>query len=327
MRFIFGLKKLFSKWIYALIIISFLVSWFFTLLGIVFFPEKAFFQIIRIIISVLFGFNCLLFIFSFFKSLDKVHYIFISIAFITSNFFLFVFDNTISILFEFFYTTNLILNSLFAFILCIDYAINIDNYLTKKDRNIIFRIIFWINIIFFIMEIFTFFFAIEDQYQIFRILLWVNIVFLLGLIVNLIINKKIIAYFALFLLLIFLYILYRVVKFYINSSGYIFLSYILDLILFIYIIGSLFNKKHFFKEKMKYLRIETIILLVIIMKFVIQGFQIISSISGINISINLYNEDDNMILFIIFIILFEIYGLIKYKIKNGKSENNIINYD
>ncbi len=337
MRFISGLKKLFSKRIYALIIIYFLVSWFLILLGIVFFPAEAFFQIIRIILSVLFGFSLLLFIFSFFKPLDELHYGFIIVAFIGGLFFLIIFDNIITLFYIFCFYANLVLTAFFAFKLCMDSAINVDNYLSKKEkyRKVlrVFEFIFFtfLNIVSFLftLNFFRRVLRLPPLVElVFRVIFWLNIIFLMGIVIRLLITKKFAAYFALFLLLVFLYMLYRVVDFYAeiifaNSSGYDFFSYILDLILFIYIMGSIFDRVDFLKEKLKYLRADTIALFVIIMKLVVQGFEIVTSISGANAPPQIQDELGIMILFIIFTLSFGIYKLIKHSAELKKTEIDI----
>jgi hypothetical protein len=337
MRFISGLKKLFSKWIYALIIIYFLISWLLILLGIVFFPDQVFFQVIRIILSILFGFSLLLFIFSFFKPLDELHYGLIIVAFLGGLFFLIIFDNIISLFYIFCFYANLILTAFFAFKLCMDSAINVDNFLSKKEkyrkmlRGFEFILFTFLNLVSFLFTLNFFRRALRIPplvELVFRVIFWLNIIFLTGIVIRLIITKKFAAYFALFLLLVFLYMLYRVVDFYAeiifaNSSGYNLFTYILDLILFIYIIGSIFDRVDFLKEKLKYLRVDTIALFVIIMKLVVQGFEIISSISGARTPAQIQDELGIMILFIIFTISFGIYKLIKHSAEREKTEINL----
>jgi len=218
-----------------------------------------------------------------------------------------------------------------------DSAINIDNYLSKKEkyRKVlrVFEFIFFtfLNIVSFLFTLNLFRRALRLPplvELVFRVIFWLNIIFLMGIVIRLIITKKFAAYFALFLLLVFLYMLYRVVDFYAeiifaNSSGYDLFTYILDLILFIYIIGSIFDRVDFLKEKLKYLRVDTIALFVIIMKLVVQGFEILSSINGAATPAQTRDELGIMILFIIFTLSFGIYKLVKHSAEREKTEINL----
>ena len=336
MRFVDGLKKLFSKWIYALILVYFIISWFFILIGVVFIPDQLFFQIIRVIVGILFGFSLLLFIFSFFKPLDELHYAFIIVAFLGGLFFLIIFNNIISIFYVICYYINLVVTAFFAFKLCMDSAIKVDNYLSKKEKYR--KVLRVLEFIFFtILNILSFLFTLSLFRNalklpllveiVFRVVFWLNLIFSFGIILRLLITKKFAAYFALFLLLVFLYLVYRVVDFYAelifsSSSGYDFLTYIVDLILFIYIIGSIFDRVDYIKEKIKYLRVDTIALFIIIMKIVVQGFDIISSIVGVSTPAKVQDELGIMILFVLFTLAFGIYKLIKHTAERKSPQVN-----
>jgi hypothetical protein len=307
------------------------------LLVVVFLPDQLFFQVIRVILGFLFGFSLLLFIFSFFKPLDELHYGYFIIAFIVGIVFLLIFNNVIQLFYVFCFYANLVITAFFAFKLVMDSSISVDEYLSKRKkyrkalRVAEFLFFTFLNVVSYLFTLSFFRRVIKLPMlveTVFRVVFWVNIFFLVGITLRLIITKKFAAYFALFLLLVFLYLLYRVLDFYAeiifaNTSGYTFFTYIIDLVLFIYIIGSVFDRVDYLKEKLRYLRADTIALFIIIMKIVVQGYDIVSSISGANAPARVQDELGIMILFIIFTILFGIYKLVKHQAKKRETEKNL----
>ncbi|MBY8984171.1 MAG: hypothetical protein KGD65_03810, partial [Candidatus Lokiarchaeota archaeon] len=72
-----------------------------------------------------------------------------------------------------------------------------------------------------------------------------------------------------------LYVLYLVIDLWASflfsgSTGYSIFSFFMDLLIFIYIIGSIFDRVDYIKEKIKIFRAGTIALFVILMKLVVQ---------------------------------------------------------
>ena len=77
----------------------------------------------------------------------------------------------------------------------------------------------------------------------------------------------------------FFYVLYLFVDllaefiFY-DSSGYDLFAFCIDLLLFIYIIGSIYDRVDYILEKLKIFRVDTIALFIILMKLLVQIIKI-----------------------------------------------------
>jgi len=117
--------------------------------------------------------------------------------------------------------------------------------------------------------------SVQNLANIFVFLLWINLLLIVFVFFRLIFTKKLAAYVPIFYVLTFLYVLYLVIDLwasfiFIGSYGYSIFSLFIDLLLFLYIIGSIFDRVDYIKEKIKIFRAGTIALFVILMKLVVQ---------------------------------------------------------
>jgi len=162
----------------------------------------------------------------------------------------------------------------------------------------------------------------QNSAGIFRIVFWINLFLIIVVIIRLLITKKLAAFSSLFLILTFFYILYIIIDtiaaFMIPAtSGYAWYSFIIDLFLFFYIIGSVFDKVDYLKSKLKIIRAETISLFVILMKLYAQVFKILP---GFIVTPEIIFQQQIFLLwiFIIFTLLFGIYSILAHK--EGKTK-------
>lgn len=327
MRFYSGLKKLFSKWLYALIVVSFIISWFLVVFGKTFIPFGGYILFVRVFVAVLFGFSLLLFLFSFVKSPHKLHIGVIVILFFAGLPFILIFEGILSLIYLFCYYANLFLTAFFAFKVCMDTAIRVDEYLWKRKKyNKVLRVMEFIIFILFNWVIYRGMLSFLTRIiglnplviLVFRIIFWINVILLGLILIRLIITKKFASYIALFLILVLMYVIYLIFDFYAeviftNTTGYTYFSFFVDLLLFLFIMGSLFDRVDFIKKKLRVLKIETIALFIIIMKLIVQANQLTST------AISYQDEFQILLLFVFFTLLFGIYKISTYH-PNKKSK-------
>ena len=317
MGFISGLKGVFKKRIYIFIIFSFILT---CGGGFLFF-------------------NVILFCVSFFKKLDDLNKWFFIICFIiaivlnvflsdtifnpTSNFYLLILLNA-----------NLFFTSFFAFKLCMDSATKVDDYLYKNKRSrIVIRIVefcvfgflvwwfFRITIIFFSntpSDLFTY------VIRILQIMFWVNIVLMVVVLFRLIITKKLSAFITLFFLLTLFYALYILfdllfgIFFSYESGGpiYAVISFIIDILLFLYILGIVYSRVDYIQAKLKLFKVDTIALFLITMKIYAQ----VSKTFAITISVELqiFQATWLFLIFMFFNLIFGIHSIFTHKYGKGK---------
>ena len=332
MSFITGLKEFFKKPLYIILLIAFIVAWFLIVLGYTFFPFDGFRRLVFLFIGILGGFIFLLFIVSFFLPVNKLNYIIIFIIFLISLPIIIIFDGFLDRFYFFLIITNLLFTAFFAFKLCMNSSTKVDDYLynKKKSRKITrpleFVILGFLNLWIFIMtwRIMSSVNPVVAQNSagIFRIVFWINFFLIIVVIIRLLITKKLAAFSSLFLILTFFYILYIIIDtiaaFMIPAtSGYAWYSFIIDLFLFFYIIGSVFDKVDYLKSKLKIIRAETISLFVILMKLYAQVFKILP---GFIVTPEIIFQQQIFLLwiFIIFTLLFGIYSIFAHK--EGKTK-------
>ncbi len=320
MRFYSGLKKLLSERLYVFIIGYFVVGWFLVIVGTTFFQFKEFFMIVQILIGMLFGFSFLLLIISILKSPHEIKYTYLIVLFIAGIPFMLIFEGITSIFYYFSYYANIVLTAFFAFKICMDSAVKVDDYLRKAGsihtvlRGIEFIVFIFLNWIIFrlTLSLFKKVGVIPNLVSlVFSILFWINIVFLICVVIRLAVTKEFASYSALFLVLIFIYMLYITIDFYAeiifpNTTGYTYISFLVDLLLFLYILGSIFGRVDFLKDKMSFLKVDTIALFIIMMKLIVQANQLTTT------SISYQDELGILSIFIIFIMLFGIYKISTY---------------
>jgi hypothetical protein len=337
MTFINGLKDFFKKPLYVLILISFIISWFLILFGRTFISVDEYYLFLFIFIGVLVGFNFLLLAISLFKSIEKLHYIVIIIVFLISIPTIFIFRGFL-ILFSFIcLIANQLLTAFFAFKLCMDSSTKVDDFFYKNERYNNFTRSFEF-ITFGLLTVLVFIFtwnilssqfpiAARNSANIFRIIFWVNVILIIIVITRLVVIKKFAAYITLFFVLTFFYILYIIIDIiaefiFPDTRGFGWVSFLIDLFLFIFIIGSIFDKIEYLEKKLKLIRAETISLFVILMKLIAQFTKIfprleIPLIEGQQVYV--------LIIFIIFTLFFGIHSILVHK--EGKKDIEITEND
>jgi len=328
MRFISGLKKLFSKWLYVLIVGSFIVSWFLVLFGRTFIPFGGYILFVRIFVAILFGFSLLLFLISFFKSPHELHFGVIILIFFAGLPFILIFEGILDILYLFCFYANLFLTAFFAFKVCMDSAIKVDEVLWRSQKYnkllralefIVFIIINWViyrTMLLFFSQVIG---LNKLVVLVFRIIFWINIIFLGLIIIRLIITKKFASYSALFLILVFFYMIYLIFDFYAeiifaNTTGYTYFSFAIDLLLFLFIMGSIFDRVEFLKKKLRILKVDTIALFIIIMKLIVQANELTPG------GVTYQDEFQILLIFVIFTLLIGLYKIITYQPKKPRSK-------
>jgi hypothetical protein len=340
LSFINGLKEFFRKPLYVLIIISFIISWFLILIGRTFPSVPQYDLFLFIFIGVLVGFNFLLLLISLFKPIEKLHYIIIIVVFIISIPTIFIFRG-ILILFS---LTCLIINQLFtaffAFKLCMDSSTRFDDFLYRNEGyNKFTRAIEFIcfGLLTGLIFIFTwnilgnqFPIVARNSANIFRIIFWINIILIIIVITRLVVIKKFAAYITLFFVLTFFYILYIIIDLiaevlFPDTIGFKWYSFLIDLFLFIYIIGSIFDKIEYLEKKFKIIRAETISLFVIFMKFIAQFTKIFPNFPGLDVPLVDRLDVFILIIFIVFTLFFGIHSIIVHK--EGKIDIEITEND
>ncbi|MFX1425119.1 MAG: hypothetical protein ACFFBE_01605 [Promethearchaeota archaeon] len=340
MSFITGLKIFFKKPIYVLILGLFITAWVLILFGYTIFPVQGYYKFLFFFIGILFGFTILLFIVTFFKPIDEMSYIFIIIIFVISIPFILIFKGLLktSYLRFFFLITNQIVTGFFAFKFCMDSSTKVDDYFydNEKSRKFTRPLEF---VIFGIIALLVFIITIsimrrltpgaaQRSVNIFRIIYWVNIILIIIVLTRLLITKKLAAYITLFFLLTYFYILYILIDIiaeiiFPDTVDFAWYFFIIDLLLFIYIIGSIFDKVEYLEQKFKIFRAETISLFVILLKLFAQFFKIIPDIPGIRVRIDYLLGLQLVLLwlFIIFILIFGIHSIVVHKEGISKSNN------
>ncbi len=322
MSFITGLKEFFKKPLYIIILLAFIVAWFLVVLGFTIFPIVGFWRFVLVLIGILGGFIFLLLIVSLFLPINKLNYVIIIIIFLISLPTIIIFDGFLSQFYYYLIVINLIFTAFFAFKLCMDSSTKIDDYLyTKKStrkitRPLEFVILGFLNLWIFIMT-WRIMSSLPSSAGIFRIVFWINLILLVIVIIRLLITKRLAAFSSLFLMLAFFYILFIIIDtiaifIFPTTTDYAWFSFIIDLFLFIYIIGSVFDKIDYIKSKLKIIRVETIALFVILMKLYAQVFKILPGFI-VTLDIVLQQQIFLLWIFIIFTLLFGIYTIFAHK--------------
>ncbi len=328
MSFINGLKDLFKKPLYILIIASFIVSWFLILFGRTFIFVDEYYSFLFIFIGVLAGFNFLLLVISFFKSLEKLHYIVIIIVFLLSIPTIIFFWGFLRLFSFVCLIANQFLTAFFAFKLCMDSSTKVDDFLYKNERYNKFTRSF--EFIFFGLLTLLIFIvtrnvlrnqipiAARNSANIFQIILLINAILIVIVLTRLILIKRFAAYITLFFVLAFFYILYIIIDIiskaiFPDTIGFRWYSFLIDLFLFIFIIGSVFDKVEYLEKKLKYLRVETISLFIILMKLITQFTEVFPNFSGLDTPLVESQQVYILIIFIIITLIFGIHSILVHK--------------
>ncbi|MFX1530980.1 MAG: hypothetical protein ACFFBC_07705 [Promethearchaeota archaeon] len=335
MSFVTGLKIFFKKPVYVLILAFFIGAWILILFGYTLFTIPGYYRFLFFFVGILAGFTTLLFVISFLKPIESLSYMFIIIIFLISIPIILIFKDFLRAFYFPFLIANQLFTAFFAFKLCMDSSTKVDDffYTDEKTRGITrvlefiifgiitlsFFIITW-NILLRLTPI-----AALRSANIFRIIFWVDIILVIIVITRVVIIKRLAAYITLFFLLTFFYILYIIIEIiaqvlFPDTLSFAWYFFIVDLVLFIYIIGSVFDKVEYLEQKLK-LRSETISLFVILLKLIAQFFKIIPDIPGIVVNPDylLWLQIFLLWLFIIFILIFGFHSIIVHK--EGEKES------
>jgi len=334
MGFISGLKGVFKQPVYLFIIISFIAIWILILI-------REYLVITELIslFTIIFGgglilFNIMLFIISFFKPINKMGKLLVIISFIIAIIIAIIFTEeiflpTFQVFFLISLNVNLFFTAFFAFKLCMDSSTKVDDYLYSKEKSrkilrviefIVFGFLNW----WFLRATWLLFrnnFDLLAQFTalIFRIILWVDIILIVVVIIRLIFTKKLAAYITMFFLLTFFYVLYLIFDFLYGvffslESGdpfYISLSFMIDLVLFLYIIGIIYDRTAYLQKRLKIFNIDTIALFLILMKLYVQFSKIVSR-PGLE-AIYILQELAVLIFFMLFTLIFGIHSIFAHK--------------
>jgi len=332
MRFISGLKNLSKKRI--LFVILFIASWFlFTIIFDVF-SNIAFSSYFLIFLGFLAAFTFILFIISFIIPLEKMGIIIIIISAILTIPVILIFGRIIWLFSIFCYIANIVVTAFFAFKFCMDTSTKADDYFyRKKGSRILTRIIEFV--IFFLLSWwFTslnirFFVSFPNPGVQSLARVFFNL-FLIGLVlsgiafIRLLFTKKFAAYISFFNVLTFFYVLYLIVDLwsefiFLDTVGYDILAFFIDFLLFLYIIGSIYERVDYIKEKLKIFRADTVALFIILMKLIVQIIEILRELfpppdvlPGLVLQAQIL-----WIFFVIFTLVVGIYTIFKHK--EGKS--------
>lgn len=251
------------------------------------------------------------------------------IIFITSLPLILIFRGVLFPFYRFCLVANQLLTALFAFKICMDSSTKIDDYLyrnkkfnkiTRMIEFVIFGVLTLIALLF-IWNILTKFGirVVRFSANVFRIMFWVDLILIGFVLMRLVFIRKFSAYITLFFLLTFFYIVYIIVDLiaefiFSDAASTTWYFFLIDLGLFLYMIGSVFDKVDYLKKKFKIIRADTISIFIILMKLITQliklpGFErvLIEPAEVIRLQIFL------LVIFILFTLLFGIYTIFTHK--------------
>lgn len=334
MRFISGLKNLSKQTILLIILSIFIVFWFLFFFGVAIFKNLVFIRYLSLFLGIFAGFTFVLLIISFFIPIENITIIIILITAALTIPVILIFGWIIDLFYLFCFFANAAITAFFAFKFCMDTSTKVDDYLYKKERSrIATRIIEFVIFLFlswWFMSLTTRFFrsfpnpGIQSLANIFFNLFWIGFILITVTLIRLIFTNKLAGYITLFDVLTFFYVLYLVVDLwaefiFFDSSGYDLFSFCIDLLLFFYIIGSIFERVDYIKEKLKIFRAGTIALFVILMKIVVQMQKISQEFLTLGeLALQVILQVQVLwIFFIIFTLVVGIYTIFKHK--EGKS--------
>jgi hypothetical protein len=284
-------------------------------------------------------FTLMLFVISFFKDINKMKWWFYIIVYsialsVTLLLPRTIFFPTSELFFIIPLTVNQFFTAFFAFKLCMDSSTKVDGYLYKYEKSrIITRIIefclfgflnWWIiriTVGFFNLTPDPLFFTVVGMLW---IMFWINVGLLGVAFIRLIITKKFSAYITLFFLLTLFYALYILFDYlygaYFSTEAsdpiYVLTSFIIDMLLFLYILGTVYSRVDYIKTKLKFLKIETIALFLIIMKIYVQVSKIVPKIVAEEWQI--LQAGGLFVIFVFFNLIFGIHSILVHKHEKKK---------
>jgi hypothetical protein len=231
-----------------------------------------------------------------------------------------LFSGIINLFYLFCFWANLVITAFFAYKFSMDTSTGIDDYLYKKKGSrkftrileFILLLLLYLWLLFLIIRFFRSSSnpSIQNLAYTFVFLLGINLILIGFVILRLILTRKLAAYIPTFFVLTTLYVLYLVIDLlaffiFFGNTSYSIFSFLIDLLLFIYIIGSIFDRVDYIKDKLKVFRVGTLALFVILMKLVVQVYKILQPfINPIQLIIQVIMQLQVLIYFFILITLF-----------------------
>jgi hypothetical protein len=328
MRFISGLKELSKKKLLLIIVILFSISWLLFIIMFDIIENLTFSGYFLYFLGFLAGFTFIIFIISFVTPVERMGIIIIIITAALTIPIIWFFSGIIGIFFSFSFYANIIITAFFAYKFCMDTSIKVDNFLYKNKKTRVFtRVLEFVA--FFILNwwltsLIAKFFGFQPIIRVFFNLFLIGLILLVIGLIRLLFTKKLAAYVSFFNLLTFFYVIYLVFDLlaefiFFDTSGYDIFSFCIDFLLFIYIIGSIYDRVDYIKEKLKIFRVDTIALFVILMKLIVQIIRIIQElilplVPPSEILLQIIREVQILwIFFAIFILLIGAYTIFKHK--------------
>ena len=221
MRFISGLKNLSKKAILLIIVIVFIISWLLFIIGFIILNNIILSGYIFYFLSIFAGFIFVLFIISFLVPIEKMGIIVILIAAVMTIPIVIIFGWFIDRFYLFCFFANAAITAFFAYKVCMDTSIKVDNYLYEKKGSRRFtrsiEFISFLLLSLWLISLLVRFFrgypvpGAENFARVFVNLFWVFIALVILVVLRLILTKKLAAYITLFDLLIFFYVVYLVI--------------------------------------------------------------------------------------------------------------------
>ena len=338
MKFIAGLKGVFKKPLYVFIISVFTLTW------ILIIVNSYFSSVFLGLVVLIFGgsllyFTMIIFLISFIKPISKLKSWFIFIIYLFSVLSTFVLNRIVFIITsELFFIIPLMINQFFtayfAFKICMDSSTRVDDYLYKKKKSrIVTRLIefsvfllinLWVSritLIFFSNTTILLFIVVFSMLQ---VMFWVNVGLMVIVFIRLLVTKKFSAYISLFFLLTLFYALYILFDhlfgalFSSGSGGpiYMLISFFVDWFLFLYILGTIYSKIDYIQTKLKFLKVDTIALFLIIMKIYVQVSKIVPKV--VLEEMQILQAGGLFAIFVFFNLLFGIHSILAHKQKKEK---------
>jgi len=339
MGFIAGLKGVFKKPLYIFILSSFTITWIMII-------SNSYLSSALLGLSILiFGgslllFVLVLFLISFFKQISEMKWWFFAIIYvfsIISTFILYrnIFFPTSELFFIIALTVNQFFTAFFAFKICMDSSTKIDDYLYKKEKSrIVTRIIEffvfgYLNLWFIRLTLNFFSYTPTALFVVvigmLQIMFWINVGLLGIVIIRFLITKKFSAYITLFFVLTLFYSLYILFDYlfgaiFSTESGdptYVLISFVVDWFLFLYILGTIYDRVDYIQAKLKFLKVDTIALFLIIMKIYVQISKIFPKF--VEEGLQILQAGGLFVIFVFFNLLFGFHSIIAHKHKKKKN--------
>ncbi len=287
MRVVNGYKSLFKKPLLVVVFVAFIISW------ILYFisysnPQLNIGNYILVFNGFLAAFTFIILIFSIFAPIEKIGVVAIIIALILVFPLAYFLGNYVDYLYLFCFFANQMITAFFAFKFCMDTSTKVDRAFYKTKNPKVFRTIEFFA--FLVLTIILIYFSVRLLLRIsppahpgfivmiqwiFEIVVWVLLILLVIVLITLIIFQKFAAYIPLFYLFVVLYVSFIILSIwaefkYLNNAVYDVFAFLIDLLLFIYIIGSISDRVDYFHDRIKIIRADTIAVFFILMKMLVQ---------------------------------------------------------